>query len=134
MVYFCILSGAEELERVEAESDDDFHYFRDSIHNALEQGDFGSMFPTFMLRYEGDEWSVEEIGELQQELETIAEAFKKLPPEPFDSHWRSKVARSGKRYSTLYDVFVDASGKPLLGELTDLCRVAQKERKPIAIR
>jgi len=134
MVYFCILSGDEELQRVETESEDDFYYFRDSIHNALEEGDFGSGFPTFMLPYEEHEWSVEEIGELQRELETIAEAFKKLPPEPFDSHWESKVARSGKRYSSLYDVFVDASGNPLLGELINLCRVARKEGKPIALR
>ena len=139
MVYFCILSGDEELQRVETESEDDFYYFRDSIHNALEEGDFGSSFPTFMLPYEEHEWSVEEIGELQRELETIAEAFKKLPPEPFDSHWGSKVWRrkldgSGPGYETLYDVYVDAHGNPLLGELINLCRVAQKEGKPIALR
>lgn len=134
MVYCCILRGDEEFERVETETEDDFHYFRDSIHSALEDGRFGSRFPTFMLRFPGGEWRVEELGELQRELETIAESFKKLPPEPFDCNWSSKVSTSGKRYATLYDVFVDASGQPLLGRLIHLCRVAQKEGKSILLR
>lgn len=134
MVYCCIRSGDEELERVETKTDDDFHYFRDSIYLGLEEGRFGSRFPTFMLRFEGDEWKVEELGQLQRELETIAEAFKQLPPEPFDCNWSSKAATSGLHYSSLYDVFVDAQGKPLLEGLIHLCRVAQQQGKPILLR
>ncbi|GEM_PF-5553345 len=39
-----------------------------------------------LRRFEADEWKVEELEELQREQETIAEAFKKLRPEPLDSH------------------------------------------------
>lgn len=131
---FSILKGKEKIGSVSTASVDDFYYFRDSIHNALEEGDFGSKFPTFMLRFEPDEWKVDELEPLQRELETIAEAFKKLPPEPSDSHWQSRLARSRRRYSSLYEVFVDADGKPLLGRLIDLCQIAQREKKPIVIR
>lgn len=134
MVCCCILRGDEELECVETETEDDFYYFRDSVHYALEEGRFGSRFPIFMLRFPIDEWRIEEIGELQRELETIAETFKKLPPKPFDFNWEAKAAMSGKQYASLYDVFVDAHGKPLLGELISLCQVAQKEGKPILLR
>lgn len=131
---FFILSGDRKIETVSTGSTDDFYYFRDSIHSALEDGEFGSKFPIFMRRFEPDEWKVEELELLQRELETIAEALKKLPPEPFDSHWKSRLARSGRRYSNLYEVFVDSEGKPLLGRLINLCRVAQKEKKAILIR
>lgn len=135
MAAFCIRRGEEELERVATETEDDFHYFRDSIHAALEAGGgFGSRFPTFMKRFEGAEWTVEELGPLQRELETIAETFKQLPPEPLDCNWSSKASMSGKRYASLYDVFVDAGGHPLLGRLLHLCRVAQQHGEPILIR
>jgi hypothetical protein len=131
---FYIQSGSRKLNTVSTESVDDFYYFRDSIHDALEEGAFGSKFPIFMCRFEPDEWKVEELDRLQGELETIAEAFKGLPPEPFDSHWRGRLAASTRRYSSLYDVFVDKEGKPLLGRLIDLCRVARREQKAIVIR
>lgn len=131
---FSILKGKKKIGSVSTASVDDFYYFRDSIHNALEDGEFGSKFPTFMCRFEPDEWKVEELELLQRELEAITEAFKKLPPEPFDSHWESGVANSGRLYSNLYEVFVDADGKPLLGRLIDLCQIAQREKKPIVIR
>lgn len=132
MVCLCVLRGDEELKRVETETEDDFFYFRDSIHNALEEGDpFGSRFPVFMLK---DEWKVAELGELKRELETIAQAFKKMPPKPLDVNWESKAWRSGKRYRSLYEVFTDAHGRPLLGELIQLSEAAQKEDLPIFLR
>ena len=131
---FYILDGEEEAGLVATASEDDFHYFRDSVHAALEQGEFGSTFPLFMTRFEPDEWKVEELAALQGELETIAKAFKGMPPEPLDSNWRSKAARSGKKHASLYEVFVDEDGAPLLGRLMDLCALAQKEGKPILLR
>lgn len=134
MMEFCILSGDRELETVSTTTYDDFYYFRDSIHYALEEGEFGSKFPIFMCRFEPSEWKVEELAALQHELEAIAEAFKKLPPQPLDSHWGGRVADSRARYSNLYEVFVDADGEPLLERLINLCRVAQREKKPIVLR
>jgi hypothetical protein len=92
---FYIQSGDRKLHTVSTGSVDDFYYFRDSIHEALEEGGaFGSKFPIFLGRFEPGEWKVEELDQLQQELETIAAAFKKLPPQPFDSHWQSRLATS----------------------------------------
>lgn len=130
---FYVLSEDEKLTAVSTESIDDFYYFRDSVHNALEEGEFGSKFPIFMCRSEPDEWKVEELNRLQQELESIAEAFKKLPPDPLDSHWQSRLAISKRRATNLYEVFADVEGKPLLGRLIDLCLVARKAQKPILI-
>ena len=42
---FCIVSGDRVIGTVLTGSTDDFYYFRDSIHNALEGGEFGSKFP-----------------------------------------------------------------------------------------
>ncbi len=128
-----VRDGDQELELVETESEDDFHYFRDSIHAALEQGEFGSRFPLFMKRFEPNEWKPEELDHLNEELKTIAEAFKKLPPKPLDSNWASKLHRSGRRCSSLFEVYVDTEGKPLLGRLITLCAVARNASKPIAI-
>lgn len=123
----------EELGCVETETVDDFYYFRDSIHAALEGGDFGSRFPTFLKRFEPDEWKADEIERLHGELATIAEAFRKMPPKPFDSNWASKLERSGRQCGSLYEVFVDAEGQPLLGRLIELCSAALKAQKSIAI-
>jgi hypothetical protein len=129
-----IISIPNDDEPLEIASYDDFYYFRDSVHDALEEGDFGSRFPIFLRRFEPDEWSAEELDGLERELETIAEAFTRLPPRPFDSHWPSRVARSSAPPATLYDVFVDVNGEPLLGRLITLCRRARKTKRPIQLR
>ncbi|MBI4545038.1 MAG: hypothetical protein HY703_07585 [Gemmatimonadetes bacterium] len=133
MITLCVMDGARQLARVQTGSTDDFYYFRDSVHALLEVGEFGSSFPTFLCRFEPDRWEVEELPQLQRELEAIAAAFKKLPPEPPDSNWQSKLASSGRKPRTLYDVYLDAEGKPLLGELIALCALARKEGKPILL-
>jgi len=130
---FFVLSGDRRVDTVSTESTDDFYYFRDSIHNALEDGEFGSRFPIFLRRFEPDEWRVEELEPLRRELEAIAEAFRELPPVPLDSHWESRAAESGAAHGSLYDVFVDTDGQPLLGRLIDLCRTAQRVNAPIVI-
>src|SRR5258706_6835458 len=91
----------EEFGCVETETVDDFHYFRDSIHAALERGEFGSRFPTFLNRFEPNEWKPQELDPLHKELAAIAEAFRKMPPKPFDSNWASKLARSGRQCASL---------------------------------
>ncbi|MBM3218310.1 MAG: hypothetical protein FJZ38_06420 [Candidatus Rokubacteria bacterium] len=131
---FFIARGAQKIGSVETASIDDFYYLRDSIHNALEDGEFGSRFPVFLCRFEPDEWKVDELDSLRRELETIVEAFKRLPPEPFDSHWESRAAGSGASYANLYEVFIDAGGQPILGRLLDLCRMAERMEAPINLR
>ncbi|MBI2881419.1 MAG: hypothetical protein HYY21_07505 [Candidatus Tectomicrobia bacterium] len=132
MIRFTITSkNGEELCRVETASVDDFYNLRDKIHSALETGEFGSRFPTLMNRFEPAEWSVQEIPKLQRELETIAEAFQKLPPQPDVASLQRWDEIHQGRYATLYDVYADAEGKPLLGRLIALCERARKAARPI---
>ena len=63
----------------------------------------------------------------------MAEALKKLPPEPQDSNWSSKLSASGRQCANLFEVYVDSRGRPLLGGILDLCRIAQREGKPLVI-
>jgi hypothetical protein len=132
-VEFSVWSAGSRVDAVSTASTDDFYYFRDSVHAALEDGEFGSRFPLFMRRFEPDEWRAEEVAALQGELEAIAEAFRRLPPVPLDAHWESRAAASGTACESLYDVFVDAGGHPLLGRLIELCRAARRVKAPIVI-
>lgn len=128
-----IQDGQGNDRSIETATEDDFHYFRDSIQYALEPGGYGSRFPTFQERFPGAEWKVEELPILLKELEAMAEEMKKLPPEPQDGNWSSKLAGSGRKCESLYDVFIDSQGRPLLGRILDLCRTAQREGKPLVI-
>lgn len=125
MIQFIVVKDGKEISSVETETTDDFYYFRDSVHDGLEEGDFGSRFPTLMLRIEPDEWQPEEVQELERELREIASEFRKLPPKPFDPNWSAKASRG--RYKDLSEVFVDAGKHPLLGRLIELCELARRE-------
>lgn len=132
-IRLAIHGGYDDRESVETESTDDFYYFRNGVHATLETGAFGSRFPLLLSRFEPSQWAAEEVEVLQRELEAIADEFKKLPPQPPDSHWRGKLARSGRQCATLFDVYVDARNQPLLGRLIDLCAAARGARKPITM-
>lgn len=132
-ITLAVRSGHSELAKVETESTDDFYYFRDGIHAALETGEFGSRFPLLMNRYEPSEWSVTEVEALQGELEAIAEGLKQLPPHPPDGYWRGKLAHSGRQCATLCDVYVDAQSRPLVPALIELCKTARSAGMPIAM-
>ncbi|MGQ0676001.1 MAG: Imm70 family immunity protein [Rhodospirillales bacterium] len=121
------------IHRVATESVDDFYYARDSVHAALEDGEFGCRFPIFMLRFEGSDWKVQELVALRSELETIAAELRKLPPEPFDPHWRGRIDEPNA-FQNLFEVFTDDAGNPLFGKLIELCDAAQRLGQPIAIR
>ncbi len=49
-ITLAVRNGYSELAKVETESTDDFYYFRDGVHAALETGAFGSRFPLLMSR------------------------------------------------------------------------------------
>ncbi len=129
-IRLAVMDGDDELGLVATETEDDYCYFKDSVHAALEDGEFGSGFPTFMNKFDG-QWSAEEVPALQRDLEAIAAAMKKLPPKPLDNNWSSKLAGSGRRPANLYEVFIDSEGKPLLGRLLELCALAREKGKPI---
>jgi len=128
-----VRDGEKEIESVQTGSVDDYYYFRDSIHAALEQGGFGSRFPLFLQRSEDDEWQAQEIEGLQKELETIAAAFRRMPPRPLDSNWLGRLQGSGRLCPSLFEVYLDARGRPLLQGILDLCAAARQANLPIAI-
>ncbi len=119
-----------ELAAVETETEDDFMYFRDSVHMALEDGKFASRFPTLMKTFLTD-WEKEDAVALERELKEIHAAFRKLPPMPRDGNWRAKLIRSGRKPETLAEVYLDKDGAPLIERLIALARVASDNGLPI---
>jgi hypothetical protein len=118
------------LDAVETETEDDFMYFRDSVHLALEHGQFGGRFPTLMKAWFSD-FEADDVPALERELLEIHAAFSKLPPEPPDGNWRSKLIRSGRKPETLAGVYLDKDGAPLLERLIGLARTARENKLPI---
>jgi hypothetical protein len=119
-----------EVAAVETETEDDFMYFRDSVHMALEEDKFGGRFPTLMKTFLSD-WEKEDAADLERELTEIHAAFRKLPPQPPDGNWRAKLIRSGRKPETLAEVYLDKNGEPLIGRLIELARVARENGLPI---
>lgn len=118
------------LDAVETETEDDFMYFRDSVHLALEHGQFGDRFPTLMKAWFSD-FEIDKVRMLERELLEIHAAFSKLPPEPLDGNWRAKLIRSGRKPDTLAEVYVDKDGAPLIKRLIGLARMARQNKLPI---
>lgn len=105
-------------------------YFRDSVHLALEQEEFGGRFPTLMKAWFSD-FATDDVPALERELIEIHSAFRKLPPEPPDGNWRSKLIRSGRKPETLAEVYLDRDGAPLIERLMGLARTARENKLPI---
>ena len=119
-----VRSGAAELGAVETATEDDFMYFRDSVHMALEGGKFGDRFPLLMKPFYSS-WEQQDSAGLLLELEDIHAAFRKLPPDPPDGNWKAKLIRSGRKPDTLAEVYLDKDGAPLIERLTALARLAR---------
>ena len=125
-----VVNDRNELGAVETETEDDFMYFRDSVHMTLEDGEFGGRFPTLMKTFLSD-WEKEDAADLERELTEIHAAFRKLLPQPPDGNWRAKLMRSGRKPERLAEVYVDKDGEPLLERLIALARVARENGLPI---
>ncbi len=134
MIRFTVTGARrKKIACVETISVDSLYNMRDQIHADLEPGEFGGEFPIFLSLYEPDEVSAENVGAWQKELETIAKAYKKMPPEPQMLSGQTYEKIEAGEYKPLYDVYRDAKDKPLLGSLIDLCKCAKKEKLPITM-
>jgi hypothetical protein len=129
-VRLVVANQAAELAAVETATEDDFMFFRDSVHLALESGKFASRFPMLFKTFLSD-WLVEDIASLERELKEIHAAFRALPPEPPDASWRQKLRHSGRTPETLAEVYVDRNGAPLLEGLIALVQIARENKLPI---
>jgi hypothetical protein len=119
-----------ELDAVETATEDDFMYFRDSVHLALEGGKLASRFPILFKTFFSD-WQREDVPGLERELREIHAAFRQLPPAPPDGNWRAELGRSGRMPETLAEVHVDGNGAPLLERLIALAQTARENRLPV---
>lgn len=125
-VRFSVKQGGVELGVVETETEDDFMYFRDSIHAALESGEYGSRFPIFMKQF-FERWDRTVVAALERELIEMDGALRKLPPNPADGNWSSKLAQSGRQPETLAEVYLDKDDAPLIEGLVSLAALAREK-------
>jgi hypothetical protein len=111
----------------------DFGTFRETVASVLENGVWGSRFPTLMFHSDCDgEWNPDDSGMLAKELEAIVVEFKKRPPTEFAAEWQRKVAKQvGLRPVCLYDCFIDVDGEPLLDRLVNMAKLALHRDLPI---
>jgi hypothetical protein len=126
VVRLAVMSDGVELSAVETETEDDFMYFRDSVCMALEDNDFGSRFPVFQHKFFSD-WDADEVAALERELSRMHADMRRLPPNPPDGNWASKLAVSARQPETLAEVFIDKTGAPLLEGLIALARLAREK-------
>src|SRR5947207_2536657 len=94
-LYLTIFHDDQELAGVEVGRYTDFGAMRSAVVSELEGGDAGSRFPTLIMHSDCDgEWTPLEAVALEQELLTIAQHFKSLPPVGFNSTWQAELSRT----------------------------------------
>ena len=77
-LYLTIFDGDEDVVGWVFGHYSDFGYFRDTIAAKLRSADY----PTLMTHSDCDgEWSAAQLLDLRRELQSIATAFRRLPPE-----------------------------------------------------
>lgn len=129
-VRLSVQNDAGELDAVETATEDDFMFFRDSVHLALEEGKFAARFPMLFKTFFSD-WPAEDVPALERELRDIQQAFRSRLPTPPDASWRARLRQSGRTPETLADVYVDKDGAPLLDRLIALAQTAREHGLPI---
>jgi hypothetical protein len=106
----------------------DFGAWREFIAVELENGRWGSRFPTLMMHSDCDgEWSSEACGTLKSELETIRGEMAKLPIRPFSSSWQQQVAEErGLFQHSALDCFINVNGENLVEAIARLADLAMR--------
>lgn len=133
----CVYEGREsgdDLDGFQVGSYGDFGAWRDFIAAALENGEWGSRFPTLMMHSDCDgEWSPEACVTLQQELQTIRSEMERLPVVPFNSSWQQQVAEEfGLVPQSALDCFINVDGENLVDAIARLADLAVRLRRPIS--
>ena len=129
-LYLCVFTedGDDEHAASDVGSYSDFGAFRDAVARHLNAADF----PVLMLHSDCDgEWAVGELPALIRELDVIAAAFERLPPQSWVPATHSKVsAAPGVR--TLGDCHVDLYGQRLVDAIRHLARTGMEHGRPIS--
>ena len=125
--------SGDDLDGFQVGSYSDFGAWRDFIAEALENGAWGSRFPTLMMHSDCDgAWSPEECVALGQELETIRSEMAKLPIVPFPADWQRQVAEEvGLTPQSALDCFINVDGENLVDAIARLADLAIRLGRPI---
>lgn len=127
-LYLTIFDGDEDVVGWVFGHYSDFGCFRDVISTKLGEADY----PVLMTHSDCDgDWPVARLPALRRELESIADAFRRLPPEePKDAFQHVAASRQGAR--SLYDCFHNVDGENIFEALIALCDEAIQRQQPIA--
>ena len=129
-LYFTIFDGEEEVTGWVFGHYSDFGYFRDTIGARLTAADY----PILMTHSDCDgDWPAAKLPALRRELETIAAAFRRLPPEePKGAFEHTADHRKGAR--SLYDCFHNVDGENIFEALIALCDEGIRRKQPIVFQ
>ncbi|CAN7307250.1 Imm70 family immunity protein [Knoellia sp. LjRoot47] len=123
-----------ELDGINVGSYGDFMTLREAVCRTLEDGEWGSRFPTLMtVPDNGPVWDTETLPLLGQEVDVIRHGLAQAEAVAFElGSWQADVARrQGVAPATLADCFIDVDGEPLLERLADLVATAESHQRPI---
>jgi hypothetical protein len=125
--------SGDDIDGFQVGSYSDFGAWRDFIAAALENGAWGSRFPTLMMHSDCDgEWTAEECVLLEGELAAIREEMAKLPVVQFPAGWQRQVADElGLTPQSALDCFINVDGENLVDAIARLAVLAIKLGKPI---
>lgn len=129
-LYLTILDGDEDIAGWVFGHYRDFGCFRDTIAAKLT----ATEYPILMTHSDCDgDWPVSQLPGLRRELESIAAAFRRLPPEePREGFEHTAANRQGAR--SLYDCFHNVDGENIFEALIALCDEGIERRKPIVFQ
>ena len=129
-LYLAIFDGDEDVAGWVFGHYSDFGYFRDTISTKLSATDY----PILMTHSDCDgEWPVVQLPALRQELETIAAAFRRLPPEEPKKAFEH-TAENRRGAGSLYDCFHNVDGENLFEALAALCDEGIQRKQPIVFQ
>lgn len=124
----------DELDGIDVGSYDDFMTLRTAVCRNLEDGEWGSRFPTLMMVPDnGPVWDTGALPLLARELDLIRRGLAQAETAAFEpGSWQAGVARrQGLTPATLADCFIDVDGEPLLERLATLVETAVSHQRPI---
>lgn len=129
-LYLTLFDGDEDIAGWVFGHYSDFGYFRDTISANLRAADY----PILMTHSDCDgDWSVAELPKLRRELQAIASAFRRLPPEePKNAFEHTASFRHGAR--SLYDCFHNVDGENIFEALMTLCDEGIQRKLPIVFQ
>ena len=129
-LYLAIFDGDEDVAGWVFGHYSDFSCFRDTISAKLRATDY----PILMTHSDCDgDWPAAQLPALRRELESVAAAFRRLPPEePKDAFEHAADNRQGAR--SLYDCFHNVDGENLFEALIALCDEGIQRKQPIVFQ